>query len=60
MHGAVKTNERRALLNTSGAFFLIVTIGFFADGFLRADGHLAKVVIRTVVDVEVDIAFDTW
>lgn len=36
----------------------LFAVGFFADGFLRADGHLAEVVIGAVVDIEVDIALD--
>ena len=37
---------------------MLFIVGFLADGLLRADGHLAKVVIGTVVDIEIDIAFD--
>ena len=35
-------------------------IGLLTDCFHRPDGHLAQVVIGTVVDVEIDMALDTW
>ena len=37
---------------------LLVAIGVDADGLLAADGHLAQVVVRAVVDVQVYVALD--
>ena len=36
----------------------LFAVGFFTDGLLRTNGHLAKVVVRAVVDVEIHIALD--
>ena len=35
---------------------MLHAIGFLANGFLRADGHLAQVIVGAVVDIEVDIS----
>ena len=39
---------------------VLFAVGLFADGFLRADGHLTEVVVGTIIDVEVDIALNAW
>ena len=39
---------------------VLLAVGLFADGFLRADGHLTEVVVGTIIDVEVDIALNAW
>ena len=38
----------------------LFAVGLFTDGLLRTNGHLAQVVVRAVIDVEIHIALDTW
>ena len=52
--------KRYARLLTTIWVGALLAVGFFSDGFLRADGHLTEVVVGTIVDVEVDIALDAW
>ena len=39
---------------------IVFAVGLLAYGLLRTDSHLAQVVVRAVVDVEIDIALDAW